>query len=114
MADELDVELRTYQNYEDFRVPWDRLHDIARLTNVSWEWIARGEEPPDVGDELRRVHAEIAEVNQKLDDLLTGRSAEKVGRAATAAGRASRSTPRESSRASRAKAKKRPGAAGGG
>src|SRR5690349_7984096 len=45
MADLLNVEKRTYQNYEDYRVPFKLLDKIAKLTDKPQEWLLYGEGP---------------------------------------------------------------------
>jgi transcriptional regulator with XRE-family HTH domain len=42
MADLLHMTMRGYQNYESDRVPWRTLDKIAELTNVTQEWLLRG------------------------------------------------------------------------
>lgn len=68
-ADLLGLTLRGYQNYENLRVPWDRLGDIARLTGVTEEWLLRGDQPPAArADEERvtRLEERVEDVQQKL------------------------------------------------
>lgn len=44
MAEILDVGARTYQSFEDSRVPWRILDTISRLTGRPLEWLIRGDE----------------------------------------------------------------------
>lgn len=109
MADFLDVTLRCYQNYEHDRVPWNRLRDIARVTQKPWDWIVHGGEPVDLGGELRQLHQEMSRVSEQLERLLSRDSAGKVQRAVADPGRAGRGTRQGSSRKSRAKGKRQAG-----
>ena len=46
MADLMEVQPRTYQNYESVtnpRVPFRRMNDIARITGRPTEWLLHGE-----------------------------------------------------------------------
>ena len=49
-ANELGVHWRSVQNWErpDASVPWDRLPEIARLTEVKVEWLLGAQQTADV------------------------------------------------------------------
>lgn len=69
MAELLEVIPRTVQNYEEFRVPWDKLGKIAEVTGKSVEWLLHGDAGPAPLDRL-------AEIEAKLDLLLRAVGAE--------------------------------------
>lgn len=96
MAERLHVYQRTYQNYETDRVPWQRLREIAQITGVRWEWIVQGDRASDVGAQLDELRGQMAEVSEKLDELLNSRSAERVARAVTEAAEADDAPPARS------------------
>jgi transcriptional regulator with XRE-family HTH domain len=84
-ANLLSVTTRAYQNYERDRVPFRSLDKIARLFNVTQEWLLRGDPQEAVSPpvELLRAAADgIAElsrsqesVHERLDEVL-----ERLGR----------------------------------
>jgi len=43
MANLLEVAMRTYQNYESERVPWDLMGRISDITGRSLRWLLHGE-----------------------------------------------------------------------
>lgn len=90
-ADVMSVHFRTVQNWEslrDDRVPWDRLDEIARVTNVTRDWLLHGDQEPAGGavdgerldrlerhiqELLRRHHedqAALSRLQSSLDELL--------------------------------------------
>lgn len=62
MAELLEVAMRTYQHYEDDRVPWSLMGRISDVSGKSIRWLLHGEEEPSVEG--------IAELEAKLDRLL--------------------------------------------
>lgn len=79
MADLLGVTLRGYQNYEAERVPFRKLTQIARITNVTEEWMLRGDAaavpPPlellqEVGEGVRALASSQVVGHERLDDVL--------------------------------------------
>lgn len=69
MADAIDVAARTYQNYEDFRVPWGLLNRISMVTGRSVAWLLHGEEAP-ISD-TPALMGRLSELEAKLDELIT-------------------------------------------
>lgn len=84
LADLLHVQARTIANYESDRVPWRLLGKIAEATNVSQEWLLRGEQPAPASDlvglreEISDVQAQLARIEQLVRQLVEpqGRKAE--------------------------------------
>ena len=68
-ADALGVHWRSVQNWErpDASVPWDRIPEIARLTEVKVEWLLGAQQTPDVaGDEAARLRQEMRTLREEL------------------------------------------------
>ena len=60
---------RSVQNWErpDASVPWDRLPEIARLTEVKVEWLLGAQQTADVtGDEATRLREEMRVLREEL------------------------------------------------
>lgn len=79
MADALGVTQRAYWNYENNRVPFGRLREIAEITGAEFEWLLRGDPPQRMGDLTTRLEALEAEVHtssettaSSLEALLRG------------------------------------------
>ena len=69
MADLLDLTLRGYQNYEHERVPFGRLTEIAKLTNVEETWLLYGDEARSQ-DDLREALATLVDLVRSVDQRL--------------------------------------------
>jgi len=67
MAGLLDVALRTYQNYERDRVPWDQMGRISDITGRSLRWLLHGE---DDAEPSMAVMLRLAEIEATLSRLL--------------------------------------------
>lgn len=67
MANLLEVAMRTYQNYEDDRVPWGLMSRISDVTGRSLRWLLHGE---DEAEPSQQVLLKLAEMERKLDQLL--------------------------------------------
>ena len=67
MAELLDVTLRTYQNYEGDRVPWDLMGRISDITGRSLRWLLHGE---DDAEPSMQVMQRLAVLEAKIDRLL--------------------------------------------
>ena len=68
-ANELGVHWRSVQNWErpDASVPWDRLPEIARLTEVKVEWLLGAQQTADVtGYEATRLREEMRVLREEL------------------------------------------------
>src|ERR1051325_11854224 len=71
MANLLSVTTRAYQNYEKERVPFRSLAKIASLTNVSQEWLLRGDVPEAAPSSLLTdVSAGIEQLARSSEDVL--------------------------------------------
>jgi transcriptional regulator with XRE-family HTH domain len=72
MASLLGITQRGYQNYESERVPFRRLGEIARLTDVEQEWLLRGEqaETPGQAGLLRDVASGVEALERSSRDVL--------------------------------------------
>jgi transcriptional regulator with XRE-family HTH domain len=68
MAKLLEVAMRTYQNYEDERVPWDLMGRISDVTGRSLRWLLHGE---DDAEPSQQVMLRLDRLDRKLDELLT-------------------------------------------
>jgi transcriptional regulator with XRE-family HTH domain len=68
MAKLLEVAMRTYQNYEDDRVPWDLMGRISDVTGRSLRWLLHGE---DDAEPSQQVMLRLDRLDRKLDELLT-------------------------------------------
>lgn len=76
LADLMHVHKRSIENYENERIPWDRLNDYARLLNREVEWFLFGEEaiPPEgqlsaVADAVEALVVDVTEIRERLGDL---------------------------------------------
>lgn len=69
MADLLDLTLRGYQNYEDDRVPFKRISDIARLTKTDERWLLYGGEAASQ-DDFREALAVVLDLLRSIDSHL--------------------------------------------
>ena len=69
MADLLGLTLRGYQNYESERVPFGRLIEIAKLTNVEEQWLLYGVTPAPQ-DDLREGLSALVELLCSVDQRL--------------------------------------------
>ena len=71
MANLLSVTTRAYQNYEKERVPFRSLAKIAALTNVSQEWLLRGDVPEATPSSLLTdVASGIVQLERSSEDVL--------------------------------------------
>lgn len=70
MADVLGVKLRTYQNYECDRIPWDHLDAIAGELGVTKDWIITGSEVNErpLREKLDLIEGELLELRRLLED----------------------------------------------
>lgn len=87
LAEAIGVIPRTVQNYENGRIPWDHLDEIATVLHRSKDWLLygvddpgeqirfRGDLPLELRDELANRHDEIMtelrSIEQMLRDLLS-------------------------------------------
>lgn len=78
IADLLSITPRGYQNYEDARVPWRKLEQIAKLTNVSQEWLLHGDEVHTPPTELLQGVAEAVAVLETAQETGLARLAEAL------------------------------------
>jgi transcriptional regulator with XRE-family HTH domain len=73
MADVLDVAGRTYQNYEDDRVPWALMGRISDVTGRSLRWLLHGEDDAEPSMEIMqrigRLEISQERIEAKLDAL---------------------------------------------
>lgn len=67
MAKLLEVAIRTYQNYEDDRVPWDLMGRLSDVTGRSLRWLLHGE---DDAEPSQQVMLRLDRLDRKLDKLL--------------------------------------------
>lgn len=70
MADLLGLTLRGYQNYEDERVPFGRLTEIAKLTNVEERWLLYGVSEKEPQDDLREGLSTLVDLVRSVDQRL--------------------------------------------
>lgn len=70
MADLLGLTLRGYQNYEDERVPFGRLSEIAKLAGVEESWLLYGGEARNQ-DDLREGLATLVDLVRSVDQRLS-------------------------------------------
>lgn len=72
MADALDVTERAYWNYENNRVPFRRMAEIAAITGKSQDWLYRGEQSVEPSDPalLQDVAKGIAELERSSEHVL--------------------------------------------
>lgn len=78
VADLLDINLRTYQDYESHRVPWRRIEQLAEVLGTSKRWLLYGDEQPTPAPSnelaeryisvMEELTAEIARLRRRLDD----------------------------------------------
>ena len=72
MADALGVTQRAYWNYENIRVPFRRMTEIAQITGKTQDWLYRGdlrltEQSPEL---LSDVAAGVAQLERSSEDAL--------------------------------------------
>jgi transcriptional regulator with XRE-family HTH domain len=101
-ADLLHIEKRTYQNYEDFRVPFRSLEEIGNVLGKPKEWLLYGD-GPEFTNRIARMEEAMKEMDRKLDRVLTQMRATPVRDAVKKAGRESRKPADESRPARRPK-----------
>lgn len=79
LAGLLNITTRAMQNYERNRVPFRRLEEIAKLTNVSQEWLLRGDPEPiappvellqEVAASTESLMASQESVHERLGEVL--------------------------------------------
>ena len=71
MANLLNVTTRAYQNYEKNRVPFRSLAKIASLTDVTQEWLLRGDAPELASSPLLSdVATGVAQLERSSEDAL--------------------------------------------
>lgn len=79
MADALGVTQRAYWNYENNRVPFKRMGEIAEITGKSQDWLYRGDPPSvppqlgllkDVADGVEQLERSSEDVLGRLDEAL--------------------------------------------
>lgn len=77
MADLLGIKIRTYQYYEDDRVPYRRIRDISEATGRSEQWLLHGFDPAssqrEQEDRLDRVEFVLGQVLEELRALRSER-----------------------------------------
>lgn len=95
MADLLNVEKRTYQNYEDYRVPYKLLDKIAKLVAKPPEWLLYGD-GPEYLNRMARVEERLEQMSSQLDRLLKQMRATAVTGAVRRAGESDRKSARKS------------------
>lgn len=69
MADLLDLTLRGYQNYENERVPFRRIGEIARLTRVEERWLLYGGGAMAQAEQLEAL-ATVVDLLHSIDEHL--------------------------------------------
>jgi transcriptional regulator with XRE-family HTH domain len=94
IADLLNMTPRGYQNYESVRVPFRRLGEIARITNVAESWLLHGGSPEqqmpeaqqallrDVAagvEQLERFAAEALSRLERIEDAVSPGEATQPG-----------------------------------
>jgi len=72
VADALGVTQRAYWNYENNRVPFRRMTEIAQITGKTQDWLYRGDpRPAEPSSELLSDVAEgIAQLERSSEDAL--------------------------------------------
>ena len=68
MAELCEVATRTYQNYEDFRVPWGLLGRIGEAAGRPLGWMLHGDDNPTT--ETPDLLAALADLQAKTDEAL--------------------------------------------
>jgi transcriptional regulator with XRE-family HTH domain len=83
MADALGVTQRAYWNYENNRVPFRRMTEIAEITGKSQDWLYRGDPPPSAlpAGLLKAVADGVEQLERSAEDVL-GRLDETLARLA--------------------------------
>lgn len=95
VSDLLHIEKRTYQNYEDYRVPFRSLEQIGSVLGKPKEWLLYGD-GPEFTNRIKRMEETMAELDRKLDRVLTQMRATPVRDAVKKAGQESRKPAAES------------------
>lgn len=75
VADRVGVTLRTVQNWEagDTRISWAHLPKLAEVLDVTEDWILTGNEDEPAADVVELptgLHAELEQINDKLDRII--------------------------------------------